>query len=416
MPFRGFEGPAGTGKTHELIGALRARVVQPPLAKHQRALALTFMHGSRRRLDERLNAFSETRGRSVCSTIDSFAGNLVQRWQSSLTGIPALSEFDQVCDTCGLLLERPDIARWVARTYPVIVVDEAQELRPCRLRIIKALSAHTDMFIAADEFQCLDQETDSGPFLEWFHSGNVQPLTIVRRTTRPGLLNGATALRGGAAPSNGVGLSIRCEFPAQAPFAIGHVLNAAPGSTVVLVGPGASDWAQTMIPRWLDGLQTPRQTVPALKIGWETNPARTAATIATAVSNGGVQSNDAILAALASLEQPPAWVRAVVASVHAARRALGRTEWSESDLAALFERKASAHSAFGRTASRGIPVMTIQAAKNRQFRNVVVLWAHSPALPDDYKRRLLYNAITRAEHQCTVFVRAQDLLNAAPFT
>ncbi len=40
-----------------------------------------------------------------------------------------------------------------------------------------------------------------------------------------------------------------------------------------------------------------------------------------------------------------------------------------------------------------------------------------PGVPgtDDYKRRLLYNAIARAQHRCTVFVQTQDLLNTAPF-
>ena len=59
--------------------------------------------------------------------------------------------------------------------------------------------------------------------------------------------------------------------------------------------------------------------------------------------------------------------------------------------------------------------MSIHAAKNRQFRNVVVLWGPGVRGSDDLQRRLLYNAISRAEEQCTVFVRTQALMNAPPF-
>lgn len=66
MPFKGFEGPAGTGKTHELIETVRLRVGGDGIHPQQRILALTFMHGSRRRLDERLMGTVETRARPEC--------------------------------------------------------------------------------------------------------------------------------------------------------------------------------------------------------------------------------------------------------------------------------------------------------------------------------------------------------------
>jgi len=165
MPFVGFEGPAGTGKTHELIETVRGRVVAPGILPHQRILALTFMHGSRRRLDERLAGTVETRGRSSCVTIDSFAAHLLRRWQAVAGALPEMSQFDEVCDSCGSLLERPEIAHWVTASFPIIAIDEAQELKPCRLRIVKALAADADLYVAADEFQCLDEDIDTAPFV-----------------------------------------------------------------------------------------------------------------------------------------------------------------------------------------------------------------------------------------------------------
>src|SRR3546814_2727 len=90
-------------------------------------------------------------------------------------------------------------------------------------------------------------------------------------------------------------------------------------------------------------------------------------------------------------------------------------EWSKEQVQDLCERKASAYRAYGYGHSRNVPVLTIHGAKNRQFRNVVVLWGPGVVGTDDYKRRLLYNAITRAEQRCTVFVQTKALLNAAPF-
>jgi superfamily I DNA/RNA helicase len=59
--------------------------------------------------------------------------------------------------------------------------------------------------------------------------------------------------------------------------------------------------------------------------------------------------------------------------------------------------------------------MTVQQAKNREFEHVVVIWPYTIPNDDDQKRRLLYNAITRARRSCLVLVQAQELLDAPPF-
>ncbi|MGE0146198.1 MAG: ATP-binding domain-containing protein [Parvibaculaceae bacterium] len=59
--------------------------------------------------------------------------------------------------------------------------------------------------------------------------------------------------------------------------------------------------------------------------------------------------------------------------------------------------------------------MTVQRAKNREFRNVIVLWPHTAAGSAEHLRRLLYNGITRAQNHCTVIVLGQNRLNVAPF-
>lgn len=416
MPFQGFEGPAGTGKTHHLIEAVRGRTAELQMEPHSRILALTFMHGSRRRLEERLAQPAETRGRVTCMTIDSFANHVVRRWQSCLGALPDMKQFDQVCDSCGQLLERPEVTRWIHSAFPILVVDEAQELAPARLRIVRALAERLDTFVAADEFQCLDEGLDTDPFVDWFNAGNVQQLNQVRRTNQPGLLAGALALRGGGFPQAGVGLTIGYNFPAQMPFAIGHAVNRDRQRTAVIVAPGGGPWAATVIQRLAAGMQTPNQVVPPTRLGWETGSREEAGRVSAAVCPGENVGTADLIAGLVGLAEPPPWLKTVVGSVHHGRRALGQQDWSKDQVHDLCERKASAHRAYGYGRSGNVvPVLTIHGAKNRQFRNVVVLWGPGVVGTDDYKRRLLYNAITRAEQRCTVLVQTQALLNAAPF-
>lgn len=59
--------------------------------------------------------------------------------------------------------------------------------------------------------------------------------------------------------------------------------------------------------------------------------------------------------------------------------------------------------------------MTIQRAKNREFPNMIVLRPHSVTGSAEHLRRLLYNAITRAQIHCSVIVLGQGRLNAPPF-
>jgi superfamily I DNA/RNA helicase len=59
--------------------------------------------------------------------------------------------------------------------------------------------------------------------------------------------------------------------------------------------------------------------------------------------------------------------------------------------------------------------MTVRQAKNREFDHVVVLWPYIIPNDAEQRRRLLYNAITRAKRSCAVLVQVQELLEAPPF-
>jgi hypothetical protein len=415
MPFLAFEGPAGTGKTYRLIEEVRARTNEL-LGPGQQVLGLTFMHGSRRRLDESFAGKAEIRGRGHATTIDSFAAHMVKRWSSIALEIQDFTQFDQVCDACGALLESQEIARWVAAAFPIVAIDEAQELKPCRLRIAQALANSTHMVVAADEFQCLDDQIDTGPLVEWFKTGKVERLTKVRRTQRPGLLGAGVALRAGKSPVEGIGLRIRYEFPNQVKFAVGHALCAGRGTRAVLVAPGSVAWANELVPQLAAGFRSKAQNIPALPIKWDTNPGSEVTKVAESLCDKTEEVDSIeLVQRIKLLRDAPTWLSTVVPSVEMARRAHGRRLWALPDLFALCRKKAKIHRAYGYSSERGIRAMTIQAAKNRQFRDVVVLWGHGVPGDADHQRRLLYNAISRAEHTCTVMVRTRSLLQRAPF-
>ncbi|VVT12194.1 ATP-dependent helicase [Hoeflea sp. EC-HK425] len=417
MPFRGFEGPAGTGKTHRLIEEVGQHLIETSLDPHQRVLALTFMHGSRKRLDTRFGATPALRGKAVCMTIDSFAQSVLQRW-STLSRAKAIAPdgFDQVCDSCGQLLEDPTVANWVARTFPVVVVDEAQELKPVRLRILRALAPHVSLYVAADEFQCLDEGVDTEPFRDWFNSGRVETLNIVHRTNQRGLLDAGLALRSLCAPVQGPGLRIRYEFKNVMPFAIASTLYRARGSSALIYGPAGRAWADEIIARAAKGMRSAGYgEIPAMTLIHEDRNQEEKEAVLGLFQGPEAIETAAILRALNGLESPPPWIESVRSTVIRTEQTQGLTDWQPADLAQLVERKAAQHRAYGYHRTNGISVMSIHQAKNRQFDNVVLLWPPGVPGSDEQKCRLLYNGITRAARNCSVFVRVERNLREPPF-
>src|SRR5436305_620534 len=112
-----FEGPAGCGKTHRLMDELGAALHARPLAPHQQVLALTYMHGARRRLDTRLRAIAGLAGRFEAMTLDSFAWRLTQRWRRLAESlgheVPGDHDYARTCALAAILLARPVVQAWV---------------------------------------------------------------------------------------------------------------------------------------------------------------------------------------------------------------------------------------------------------------------------------------------------------------
>lgn len=419
MTVHAFTGGAGCGKTHRLMTALVEHLRNRPLAEGQKVLALTYMHGSRRRLEERLALLRLPARPYECATIDSFAARIVRRWRSLLGQLglefPAVENYTGNTEAAAVLLEQDVVSRWVAVTHPVLLIDEAQDLDRSRLAIIRVLARHVELFIAADEFQCLDEALRPNPFCTWLSAAHASTeLTHPQRTEIPALLTAAGALRNGQAPAS------------DGPFKI------APGHQVALAGtflanelgwygarkrvavitPSAGRFANDVV-AWVAERKTKQGNGP-FKIHWERSDERAKTDY---INQLGLTPN-------ISAEQLRVCVAAagdhrvatdVCAYLDKQRRAQGRTVFSAVEVESVIHQSFSNRRRFGSHDGNGFKAMTVHGAKNREFDNVVVLWPAAIGGDDEQRRRLLYNAVTRAKSRCLVLVQSGAALAMPPF-
>ena len=139
-----------------------------------------------------------------------------------------------------------------------------------------------------------------------------------------------------------------------------------------------------------------------------------AARLVDAIPGGGILSLAEAIEAVAASDSPEH--HHICQRLDAARNVRGETSITREHLRAVVEGvlrdagRARPRSVAGRRA------MTIQRAKNRESGEVLVVWPHSTAGSIDHQRRLLYNAVTRAKHRCSIVVFGQGRTGKAPFT
>jgi len=414
------EGAAGCGKTFRLMEALGEALAATPLQEGQRVLALTFMHGARRRLNEKLRSVPGLKGRFECVTVDSFAWRLLRRWRglAAALGVQPLHEeqYDAQCDAAGVLLERSEVRGWAAASFPIVLVDEAQDLKPQRLRMLRALAQSARTLIAADEFQCLDAALRPNPLIGWMR-GACEPevLNQVRRTNVPALLAAAIAIRGGAAPVAGNGFRILAAqgVPVAAAM-LASAIRWRQGGRVAVISPSLQGgFAHNVVRRVCENSCGAQQNGP-YAIRWERSEQDETAALIDGLQLNGVVSMADALAALEALPRSGP-VREACTWVRHQARARGRAEFSRADIEVVITRQVTIRRQRYGSDNHDFVAMTVQQAKNREFEGVFVLWPYQIGGDAEHKRRLLYNALTRARRWCTVVAQSADLLQAAPF-
>lgn len=421
MTIRAVEGAAGCGKTHRLIEMLSETLAAHPLVEGQRVLALTFMHGARRRLSDRLRTVDGLSGRVECSTVDAFAWRIYRRWRglAATLGVAPIveGEFDATCDAAGLLLEQQQVLAWTARSFPIVLVDEGQDLRPQRLRMLAALSGATHTLIAADEFQCLEQQLRPNPLVTWLQDMSVpETLVQVRRTHNVDLRAAATAIRNGQAPLSRQNFRILrpgVTVPLAATLLVNAIAWRSGGNVAVITPALQGGFAQSVIARAGQGPCGKQQNGP-YSIKWEGNDRDETVLILDSLvlsANATAETTGAALRDMPSSAPVRAAIRWVDNQIHA----VGRTEFSRAEIEAVITRKVALYRQHGSGTAPLYTAMTVQHAKNREFDGVVVIWPYQVGGDVEHKRRLLYNAVTRAKRWCHIIVQGDGILAAPPF-
>lgn len=414
------EGAAGCGKTHRLIAALDERLREVPLKPGQRVLALTFMHGARLRLHEKLRGIPGLGRTLECVTVDSFAQRLMRRWRSlaSLLGYPTFrpDQYELQCDAAGALLERLEVAAWAEASFPLVLVDEAQDLRPERLRMIRALSSRSAVLVAADEFQCLDPHLRPNPSIAWLRAA-CQPevLDIVRRTEVGDLLAAARAIRQGHAPQNAQRFRLMnapSVHVAAAMLANGIAWRN--GGNVAIITPSlAGNFVRNAVAN-VTQRACGRQGNGPWPISWDRSERDE---LQAAIANLEMDEQASVAATVAALRRLPATfvIRQSIAWVQRQVRTRDIGTFRRTDIVEVIGRNLSQARQRANRAEAAFTAMTVQQAKNREFDGVFVLWPYEVGGDDEHKRRLLYNAVTRARRWCTVVAQGPEIPRNAPF-
>lgn len=414
------EGVAGSGKTVRLMETLSYHLSEVPLRDGQRVLALTFMHGARRRLQEKLHAMRALRGRIECATIDSFAQRLVRRWRGTATAIGTqpleTDQYDEQCAAAAALLVRPEVASWIATSFPVVLIDEAQDLKPERLRMVEALAGGGLVLIAADEFQCLDAGLRPNPCVAWMNKAcTPSVLTKVHRTDVAELLNAAAAIRAGTKPQVGSSFKILKATGAYMPAAfLANAIRWRQGGNVAVITPSLSGGFARGVVERVTQHQCGQHKSGPFPIKWERPDGDETTALAKALQLSDGATPEQTIAALEQL-LPSGAIKDTMSWVHLQARAAGVAVFRRAEIEARIARQVSMRRQHSGAHSSLFTALTVQQAKNREFEGVVILWPYQVGGDDEHKRRLLYNAVTRAQRWCTVILQGATLLKAAPF-
>lgn len=419
MTVQAFIGGAGCGKTYELMRALTKHLEVSPLNEGQKVLALTFMHGSRRRLEERISNIPSLKGRADCSTVDSFAWRLIRRWHDLAaelghTGIEP-SQHDRLCNAAGDLVQVQQVQGWVAASFPVLLLDEAQDLTVNRLKLIQGLALRLQVFAAADEFQCLDEKLRPNPACAWLDEVCVPTkLTQPRRTNAAELLDAATAIRSGSPPKSGKLFMVQLTPKPQlaGSWMSGNLCWYGGGKDVAILTPTLGQFARIAL-AWSAQNKTKGGAGPYVI---RVEESETSISTDFAARLGLQDMNDIPhVTALLNAAGDKRTARDLVEWMDEQRRAQSRTSFSREEIQKAVVRSFALRRRNAKANDRGWRAMTVHGAKNREFDNVILLWPAGFTASDDQKRRLLYNAVTRARARCLVLVQATGHLKAAPF-
>jgi hypothetical protein len=125
-------------------------------------------------------------------------------------------------------------------------------------------------------------------------------------------------------------------------------------------------------------------------------------------------SAEATIAALRRLPLSFA-IRQTIGWVQKQVRTRGAQTFRQADIIEVIGRYLTQTRQRASHAEASFTAMTVQQAKNREFDGVFIFWPYQVGGDEEHKRRLLYNAVTRARRWCTVVAQGPTVPQSAPF-
>jgi hypothetical protein len=244
-------------------------------------------------------------------------------------------------------------------------------------------------------------------------------LATTHRTSNAGLLAAASALRNGKTVTAAGGFGVK----GVSAWGLGAYEVASKvarwrslGSVAVItpVGGASSPFVRQVIDRVNSAPPLGKQwKVGPFVLPWEAVPNQHVHDTCCAL---GLSEDDAVCVRIQDLmlsgEGRIARVRSWIARQ---RRLFGRTEFSTAEVRQAVKNIVQQGRAYSSQDERRLIAMTIHQAKNREFDRVIVLWPYEVSGSEERKRRLAYNAITRAKAEAFVVVQGEARIGQPPF-
>lgn len=412
-----FVGVAGTGKTYRLINEALCLSKENHASWTPRAavLALSFMHGARARLNGRLRTmFQPEHVPFQCQTLDSLALRIVRfartylgierlinvdngsqaGWRTGKRGVSA--NFDTIRRNAASLLSNQAVRACFRSSYPLVMIDEFQDCDGQLLAVVKALAETSDLLLAADAFQYLSEERHC-PAVDWLlEHADVTHLKQPRRVRRGPVLAAARSLRSGnpevkssvLKPIHGGGLAAwEIMF---------HVLKKGWSYPVIIspISPEKSPFVSQTL-RSLSKELGKKMKMGPLPFTWLSSRAVEDDSLVDQVLRGKATLR---LEALDQLRRSNSGrAQAICDYVVGLLKLRGLDTIDELEFKTLALRYLKGSAAYRASRISPFSAMTVHGAKNNEFPSVFVLWPHGVYGDDLYRRKLLYNAVTRSQ-------------------
>lgn len=422
-------GPAGSGKTHALIAEIEKLTIGTTLPRESGVLAITFMHGARRRLEVRLRHLRK-KGLSVqCETIDSFCLRIVNRFRRYLGKTRPISVQLGVSDEVWIDGDRETrasitairraavkvlacscVSHAIGKSYPIIVVDEFQDCDHDLLAIVSQLWTMSNLLVAADDFQHLSSDPDC-PAVAWLNERNAETVILEgnKRTNISKLIESALALRSGTKAPDSIDLMPIAPGIAAWEISSRIAWNKIPfGKSKVIISPvrpASAPWLKSV----LESLE--RELGKQKKIGpypfrWEGSEQEELKEMSADIISNIGEAQTVSKAFLADLSHSKdAVVRAAAVRGLRLLSLRGVQDLTVEEFLDILGRSSHSAFAFRRERDHARLAISVHGAKNREFDYVFIAWPYQVSGNDLFKRKLLYNAITRARVEAVLFVQ-----------